>query len=469
MEFLKKVGSTAESLLEQVDQKTAEISKDVRSGNLAARRAAERLEKRERIVINSESNIADPELVKKLERMQADLDAAGEVLNRSQQLAAEREGRLTTQLEKERLERDKREEELMTRIRQLEAEEKRRIELEQLTEQLSIELEEARGGKDEDTVELQAQAEAARADAEHARASLAAAIKDSEARTAALERTNLELVRELGQLKLGREGGAAGQSEAFNALDEERQKRLKETQDLEDRLIASEDRRSALEMQLSAEKARTDRLETELSRITGSASTVREEHAKQLREAEEKVAAARREADEARVQLESLQRANQDNGRDALEKRLASLSSHLELKQRQIDTLRSEKSALEQRFNDPLTFQGIRARLPVTTSADPKPLKLARLRIDPLKHRKLARAVDVMDRLTLSAGAIMRSEPLVRLGFLAYILLLHIWVFHVISWTSTPVAAPAAAFPGSISVAAAIQPGQSLRGAAAND
>jgi chromosome segregation ATPase len=436
MDFLKKVGSTAESLLEQVDQKTAEISKDVRSGNRAARQVAERLEKRERIVIG-EGSVIGPDISKQIERMQADLDAAGEVLTRSQQIAAERENKLNAQLANERSEREKREEELITRIKQLESGESRCVELEKEVEELSQALEEARGSRDQDTVELQAQAEAARADAEQARAALAAAIKDSGLRTAELERTNLELVKQLSELKSSKDSTSTWGTTTSSALEDERRQRTKETQDLEDRLIAVEDKRSSLQMQLTAERIRAERLENELNRLTASQTEVRDTHTKQLVALETKIATMKKEADEAKSVAESFQRANQSNGRDALEKRLESLSSHLELKQRQIDVLRSEKAALEQRLNDTSIFQGLRARPSVVGGSDGK-LKLAKLRIDADKHRQLARAVDVMDGLTLSAAAVLRSQPLVRLGFLAYVLLLHFWVFHVIAWTSTP-------------------------------
>jgi hypothetical protein len=63
--------------------------------------------------------------------------------------------------------------------------------------------------------------------------------------------------------------------------------------------------------------------------------------------------------------------------------------------------------------------------------------RFVRLKIDPGRHKNIARALDVLDGLTLSAGAVMRAQPFARIGFVAYILLLHMWVFQVINWTST--------------------------------
>jgi hypothetical protein len=448
MDFLKKVGSTAESLLDQVDQKTAEISKDVRSGNYAARMVAERLEKRERVKIE-EGGLVDSDVAKKIERLQSDLDAAGEVLQRSQQLAAERELKLTAQLERDRLEREQREDELLQRIRALESYERRAAELEAKVNELSDELEVAHGSRDQDTVDLEAQAEQARLAAEQARAALAATMKESEARIEALEKTNIALVQELMGLKAGREASDGPQSSTspMALAEEERRRFLRELQELEDRLVAAEDKRASLELQLGSERARAERMEGELIKSGTAIMQVKEEHARSVIALETKIALLKGEGDELRGEIENLKRASLDNGRDALEKRLESLSHHLEMKQRQIDSLRSEKLALEQRVNESVSMPTLRARLPGLNANNNGELKgrFARLKIDPGRHKNVARALDVLDGLTLSAGAIMRAEPLVRLGFLGYILLLHLWVFHIISW------APAAARPPSSS------------------
>ena len=440
MEFLKNISERAESLLEQVDQKTAEISKDVRSGNRAARLVAERIEKRERTIVNEGDLEA---MQRQFEKMQSDLDAAGEVLNRSQQLAAEREAKLNNLLANERLEREKREDELLARIKELINFEARCKELESFVETLEAELSEAKGSTNQDTIELLAQIETAKTDAENARAALATSIKDSSVRIEELERVNLELIRELSEVKNKDENSVASSFEvgaSASVLENERRKFSSEMQELEDRLASSEDRRASLEIQLNTERVRADRLETELRKSTQILSEISEEHNKKIATLEQKIYLLKTEADDARARAETLRRSNEDNGKDALEKRLESLSAHLELKQRQIDTLRSEKSALEQRLNEPNLFQGLRNRgstNAVGMGDDPNyKNKFVRLKIDP-QNRNISRAVDVMDGLTLSAGALMRSQPIIRLSFLAYILLLHLWVFHIINWTSS--------------------------------
>jgi len=46
---------------------------------------------------------------------------------------------------------------------------------------------------------------------------------------------------------------------------------------------------------------------------------------------------------------------------------------------------------------------------------------------------RVAKAMDAVDSLTLDVGKILRSYPLVRIGFVAYLCLLHVWVFVVLA------------------------------------
>lgn len=443
MDFLKKVGTTAESLLDQVDQRGAEYSKEVRSGSREARRVVEKLEKRERSVLPS----SDDEVSKQIEQLHEDLDAAGEVLVRTQELAAEREAKLTTLLASERSERERREEELVDRIKSLENKASRAQQLEELVTTLEQEMTEAKGSRDQDTVHLEAQLEAASADAEHARSALSKSALEAAARTADLERVNLELVRELTALRSAQTGEHSPDSfgdEVATPLDGEKQRLEQEARELEERIRLAEDRKTTAEMELRSEKVRS---ETEVRRLTDENTSLKQEMKKSQTTFETSMSSVRKELDEARLELERLRRINQDNGRDALEKRLESLSSHLELKQRQIDTLRSEKSALEQRIAEPASLDvdarmGVRARFahqsfPVENL---RRNRVSKLKIDPDKHKQLARAVDALDGLTISAGAMMKAQPLLRLLFVGYVLLLHLWVIHVINFTSHPLA-----------------------------
>ncbi|CAM9174389.1 unnamed protein product, partial [Discosporangium mesarthrocarpum] len=52
------------------------------------------------------------------------------------------------------------------------------------------------------------------------------------------------------------------------------------------------------------------------------------------------------------------------------------------------------------------------------------------------KHKKIAKAVDVLDRATLQAVVFLRNVPVARAFFLAYLILLHVWAFVVLGMHS---------------------------------
>ena len=111
---------------------------------------------------------------------------------------------------------------------------------------------------------------------------------------------------------------------------------------------------------LTTEHARGDRLEVEVNRALAETAELRTiiERERQAREAE--TAACRKDLESARSQLQTVIKGNDANGEKAVQDRLQSLSSHLEAKQRQIDVLRSEKSALEQRLQEALIMHSAR-------------------------------------------------------------------------------------------------------------
>ncbi|CAM9415538.1 unnamed protein product, partial [Hapterophycus canaliculatus] len=53
------------------------------------------------------------------------------------------------------------------------------------------------------------------------------------------------------------------------------------------------------------------------------------------------------------------------------------------------------------------------------------------------KHKKIATAVDVLDRHTVQAVVFLRNSSAARAVFLAYLLLLHLWAFAIVSFHSS--------------------------------
>ena len=62
------------------------------------------------------------------------------------------------------------------------------------------------------------------------------------------------------------------------------------------------------------------------------------------------------------------------------------------------------------------------------------------------KHKKLARALDSLDRAILTTGNLLKNEPWARLAFISYILLLHVWVLYILEFHTHEVVARSSGF-----------------------
>ena len=64
---------------------------------------------------------------------------------------------------------------------------------------------------------------------------------------------------------------------------------------------------------------------------------------------------------------------------------------------------------------------------------EPKAKRIAKL--EPIaKHRQLAQAVDVVDKVSIQAGKMLFKQPWLRFAFLCYFLLLHLWCMYVLEF-----------------------------------
>jgi len=52
------------------------------------------------------------------------------------------------------------------------------------------------------------------------------------------------------------------------------------------------------------------------------------------------------------------------------------------------------------------------------------------------KNQKLARAVDQLDRFAMDTGNFLKNEPVARLFFLIYLIMLHMWALAILVWHS---------------------------------
>jgi len=150
-----------------------------------------------------------------------------------------------------------------------------------------------------------------------------------------------------------------------------------------------------------------------------------------------------------------------------LENRLRSTTDHLLQKQAQIDTLLSEKSFLQLQLENTLQAHQReliaykkRERQPYSNKSDHVPISIKtsgptddddhepRIRHRPISSlvpsnpynpnfvsQRVMGAANFLDKMSASAGRVMRQYPLARLGVIAYIFMIHLMGFYILaSW-----------------------------------
>lgn len=415
----------------------------------------------------------DAELV----RMQQDLDSARDALTSSQSVAAEREGMLKEQIRTQRNEFNKREEDLkmavevlQKRVTELENElsqmnseeddydsmlQKSKQEIEDLKTQLQvakISSEEAILARDSTIAALEKELRNVHKSLEDTRLEHVNILRKYEKRATDLEDMNAEISRELAKmqrhLEFQKDGGA--DIDATLSANEDELNR------------AIENLRMA-ELSLEQERAKLFQLMRENESSKNEIQVLRKRAEEWEAKYHQEIKIRQDEYREMSHQLEELRNSKKENGVEALEKRLSALSEHLVQKQHQIEVLTSEKRALQQRLqqleisfaereqmllqdrgnageglysygNDIERGSDIRYRSSSVAKRRgenaPRIAKLEQI----AKFRQVAQAVDVVDKFSLTLGSVLYYNPWFRLGFVCYILLLHIWVFFVIQF-----------------------------------
>jgi hypothetical protein len=320
-------------------------------------------------------------------------------------------------LDKERAERERREAEFLARIRSLEAQTKDTAALEREVFALQHQVEEAKHQRD--TGELQEMVEAARAEAQAARSAMAATVRDTSARLAELERTNLAMAMELGKTQQA----PASPSQPTPPLPSRNVV-------VDERMVDLETRLTTALASLTSERARGDRLEAELGRALAQEAEIRAlaERERVLREGDVQI--LRKEVEQAKAQALAALRGSEMYGEKAAEERMTSLSKHVEAKQRQIDVLRSEKSALEQRLQEALLVPQNR-QVFAASSVGRRSVRLRPL----TSNKELEKMLEAADSFTLSVGAVLGSVPVARLGVLVYLCFVHVLLVWMVGWS----------------------------------
>ncbi|CAF1143878.1 unnamed protein product [Rotaria sordida] len=213
-----------------------------------------------------------------------------------------------------------------------------------------------------------------------------------------------------------------------------------------------------LNEQLKDDRSRLILAEQDYRKLKQESTSMKDDFHKQKQIYQGQLNEREREIERLRLQLTSIT-INHVND-DELEKRLQTLTESLIHKQTIIETLQTDKSSLtmqlerlEKRLDDYETIttknslQQSTKTIPTTSISidDNEHYENLRYRM-PLLHetpydvdltKKVKRAANELDKLGIRFTIFLRRYPIVRLGVLFYILLLHLWTFIVL-FTYTP-------------------------------
>eukprot|EP00026_Physarum_polycephalum_P001962 Phypoly_transcript_01966.p1 GENE.Phypoly_transcript_01966~~Phypoly_transcript_01966.p1 ORF type:complete len:951 (+),score=286.64 Phypoly_transcript_01966:141-2993(+) len=214
---------------------------------------------------------------------------------------------------------------------------------------------------------------------------------------------------------------------------------------------------------LEKERKRVQALQLDhLTRTNESASAYNEAE-RSLAELKETLKA--RDSELAKLKKQLASKSQSSSSQMELENRLRSTTDHLLQKQAQIDTLLSEKSFLQLQLENTLqatqrdlaykkrerNYPNKNEHIPIsiktsgpTDDDDHEP----RIRQRPIASlvptnpynpnfvsQRVVGAANFLDKMSASAGRVMRQYPLARLGVIAYIVLIHLMGFYILaSW-----------------------------------
>eukprot|EP01104_Vermistella_antarctica_P016834 TRINITY_DN5837_c0_g1_i1.p1 TRINITY_DN5837_c0_g1~~TRINITY_DN5837_c0_g1_i1.p1 ORF type:complete len:849 (+),score=191.17 TRINITY_DN5837_c0_g1_i1:176-2722(+) len=444
--------ATRDSEISALRVQVEEMDQDVKSRDANVKTLQEAIEK----LIDEKNNIHES-------HRSAVNDVEDEVSNAEKRTEAEREAHQATKLEAQ-----KREAELQASVTEYS---EALVKVQRLLDERKADLSHVHS----QNKKLQAEARSLRQDLSEYKQRASRVLQEKEK---AIENLNIKMH--------GGEDGAAAPKEvpkeAYDMLQEQLDTmksrcRLAETQfqdvkqDLEDAESRYEDEMSALQVQLSeleerteGERQRFQSVQLSLVSRTQELSTFREEvHAEKVKMAGQ---LKQKEGELKKVQRQLAAKSLGPQGEAELENRLSSMTSHLMQKQTQVQTLSSEKAALQLRLEraeqDLVTLQrssgvvshendGIAITLPTggqlssKRSVQESSSSIASLRRDDhdsvskpslssIAPKSLAKPAEFLDRVSTDFGLVLRRFPQARLIFICYLVLIHLWcvvVFYI--------------------------------------
>eukprot|EP01012_Entosiphon_sulcatum_P066008 TRINITY_DN95059_c0_g1_i1.p1 TRINITY_DN95059_c0_g1~~TRINITY_DN95059_c0_g1_i1.p1 ORF type:complete len:495 (+),score=121.85 TRINITY_DN95059_c0_g1_i1:167-1486(+) len=157
----------------------------------------------------------------------------------------------------------------------------------------------------------------------------------------------------------------------------------------------------------------------------------------------------------ARAEKRNQQRAGGKDGDQELEARIQVMAEHLMAKQSQLETTKYEKDALGVQLESANSrVKELERMLRAAQAADAHPTPGHAIDVDTYtshpsspfsslsrRGKLAARIADTsaaIDQLSLQAGRILRRSALLRVAMMTYVMLLHLWVFFVLAFSSLP-------------------------------
>jgi len=198
------------------------------------------------------------------------------------------------------------------------------------------------------------------------------------------------------------------------------------------------------------EKKRVQSLQIELLSRTQEIATERDAHEKALAVVEEKLETKEEELQKLRKQYQ-LKGAGSTNQLE-LEHQITTMADHLMHKQSQIDQLLSEKSALQSRVEslsiEKSNYRNTQNILPIVqedlrtvSDTGPRLRSIASLAPTLSTHEsfvatRVIKAANFIDTISVETGNFLRRSPLSRIFLFFYMIILHLWVFYILTYVT---------------------------------
>eukprot|EP00743_Colponemidia_sp_Colp-15_P009938 GILK01010900.1.p1 GENE.GILK01010900.1~~GILK01010900.1.p1 ORF type:complete len:546 (+),score=151.03 GILK01010900.1:800-2437(+) len=201
----------------------------------------------------------------------------------------------------------------------------------------------------------------------------------------------------------------------------------------------------SFEQNVDADKSAALRFKTELKAVLEENSRIKHELEAERSTFNERLAEAQYQLRQAEEQLRGM--STRSAVEEELQGRVRALTDHFNQKQRQIETLMSERAALQVEIENQRRLAESRQHgnrpnganvwsLDVEKGArehgNARMRSIATARVFRQLPAEASKAVTMLDDFSLSTGAFLGQNPLIRLFVMFYVLVLQIWVFYLL-------------------------------------